>query len=465
MDGGTRPPRDPPRDLRRPRGAGRVIGARRRSRAPIRIGLLGCGTVGQAVVRTLHRRRRDHRAGLGPPPRGRPGAGARPRARAPPGIDPALHHGRPRAGAGRPLGLDRRRGDGRRRARARLPAHGPGARRLGRDGQQAAAVAPRSRAAAGRRGGRRRAALRGLGLRRDPGHQGPARVAARGRDRPRVTGIVNGTTNFILTEMARGGLSYAEALARAQELGYAEADPTEDVNGADAAAKMAILSSIAFHSRVLIDDVPYEGIDRLEAEDLAHAEALGFVVKLVGVARLLNGSVSVRVYPALVPRGHRLAAIGGPDNAVLLESRTTREIMLVGPGRRRRRDRLGRGGRHPVDPRHPPGLVPAQRPGRRRPPDRPAGVGRRRPSTCARPWPTAPACSRAWRSIFADAGPVDPLGRAERIGRRGEPGAGAALGARGAHAARRGAHPRARRRARRAGDAAGARTRGGRRAE
>jgi homoserine dehydrogenase len=147
-----------------------------------------------------------------------------------------------------------------------------------------------------------------------------------------VTGIVNGTTNFILSEMARGGLSYQDALARAQQLGYAEADPTEDVGGADAAAKMAILASIAFHTRVHLDDVPYEGIDRLQAEDLEHAADLGFVVKLLGVARLVNGAVSVRVHPALVPRGHRLAAIVGPDNAVLLESRATREIMLVGPG-------------------------------------------------------------------------------------------------------------------------------------
>jgi homoserine dehydrogenase len=147
-----------------------------------------------------------------------------------------------------------------------------------------------------------------------------------------VTGIVNGTTNFILTEMSRSGIGYDVALARAKELGYAEPDPTEDVNGADAAAKMAILSSIAFHSRVRMDDVPFEGIDRLHAEDIAQARSLGFVVKLLGVARLLNGSVSVRVYPALVPAGHRLAAIGGPDNAVLLESRSSREIMLVGPG-------------------------------------------------------------------------------------------------------------------------------------
>lgn len=148
----------------------------------------------------------------------------------------------------------------------------------------------------------------------------------------RIHGIVNGTTNFVLTAMARGGLTYEAALAQAQELGYAEADPTEDVGGADAAAKMAILSSIAFHSRVRLDDVPYEGIDRLEAEDLERAESLGFVVKLLGVARLHDGAMSVRVHPALVPRGHRLAAVAGPDNAVLLESRATGEIMLVGPG-------------------------------------------------------------------------------------------------------------------------------------
>ena len=147
-----------------------------------------------------------------------------------------------------------------------------------------------------------------------------------------VTGIVNGTTNFILSEMSRGGLSYDAALGRAHELGYAEADPSEDVGGADAAAKMAILASIAFHSRVRLEDVPFDGIDGLEAEDMAHAAELGFVVKLLGVARLIDGAVSVRVYPALVPSGHRLAAVSGPDNAVLIESAATREIMLVGPG-------------------------------------------------------------------------------------------------------------------------------------
>ncbi len=147
-----------------------------------------------------------------------------------------------------------------------------------------------------------------------------------------VTGIVNGTTNYILTEMSRAGLSYADALGQAQQLGYAEADPTEDVGGADAAAKMAILSSIAFHTNVRFDDVPYEGIDGVHAEDIELARDLGFVVKLLGVARLAEGGISVRVHPALVPAGHRLAAVAGPDNAVLLESGTVREIMLVGPG-------------------------------------------------------------------------------------------------------------------------------------
>ncbi len=147
-----------------------------------------------------------------------------------------------------------------------------------------------------------------------------------------VMGIVNGTTNYILTEMDRSGLAYGEALAQAQALGYAEADPTEDVGGADAAAKMAILASIAFHTNVSIDDVPYVGIDSLQAEDVDLARQLGFVTKLLGVARIHDDAVSVRVHPALVPADHSLASVSGPDNAVLLESDTVRQIMLVGPG-------------------------------------------------------------------------------------------------------------------------------------
>lgn len=147
-----------------------------------------------------------------------------------------------------------------------------------------------------------------------------------------VTGIVNGTTNLMLSAMRHDGLSYDEALARAQRLGYAEADPTEDVGGADAAAKMAILASIAFHSPVRLGDVPYEGIDGLHSEDVEIAADLGYEVKLLGVARRGPEGIGVRVYPALVAASHPLAAIRGADNAVMLESVGAGRITLVGPG-------------------------------------------------------------------------------------------------------------------------------------
>ncbi len=146
-----------------------------------------------------------------------------------------------------------------------------------------------------------------------------------------VLGIVNGTTNFILTAMA-AGQDYASALARAQELGYAEADPTEDVNGADAAAKIAILASIAFHTRVGLEDVPFEGIEQLEAVDAAFAADLGFRVKLIASAERLASGVCARVHPTLVPVGHPLAAVDGSFNAVMLHGSAIREITLVGPG-------------------------------------------------------------------------------------------------------------------------------------
>ncbi len=146
-----------------------------------------------------------------------------------------------------------------------------------------------------------------------------------------VLGIVNGTTNFILTAMA-GGQDYAAALARAQELGYAEADPTEDVNGADAAAKIAILASIAFHTRVTIEDVPFEGIEQLEAIDSAVAKELGYRIKLIASAERLEGGVAARVHPTLVPNGHPLSTIEGSFNAVMLRGSAIREITLAGPG-------------------------------------------------------------------------------------------------------------------------------------
>lgn len=147
-----------------------------------------------------------------------------------------------------------------------------------------------------------------------------------------VYGIVNGTTNYILTRMYNEEGDYAEILAKAQELGYAEADPTADVGGADAAAKMAILGSIAFHSRVTLADVAYEGIQHVTLDDVRYAKGLGFVVKLIGAARLIDGRVSVRVFPALVPKDHPLASITGSNNAVFLQGDEIGEIMLMGPG-------------------------------------------------------------------------------------------------------------------------------------
>ena len=148
----------------------------------------------------------------------------------------------------------------------------------------------------------------------------------------RVHGIVNGTTNFILTEMARTGVSYEEALADAQRLGYAEADPTEDVGGKDAAAKMAILARLAFGAAVRLDQVRYEGIERLTAADIAYAKELGLALKLVGTAERIDGGVNVRVHPAFLYRGHPLATVDGSFNAVTIESPAITEITLSGPG-------------------------------------------------------------------------------------------------------------------------------------
>src|SRR4051794_10865778 len=148
----------------------------------------------------------------------------------------------------------------------------------------------------------------------------------------RIHGIVNGTTNFILTEMARGGLSYAEALARAQELGYAEADPTDDVTGRDAAAKMAILARLAFSTPVTLDQVTYEGIEHIAPEDVAYARDLGLGLKLIGTAERADGGISVRVHPAFLYAGHPLASVDGAFNAVTVESDAITEITLSGPG-------------------------------------------------------------------------------------------------------------------------------------
>src|SRR5438445_2560495 len=147
----------------------------------------------------------------------------------------------------------------------------------------------------------------------------------------RIHGIVNGTTNYILTETSKGS-SYAEALAEAQRIGYAEADPSDDVSGRDAAAKMAILARLAFGSPVHLNDVVYQGIEHLQPDDLEYARELGLGLKLVGTAERVDGGVSVRVYPTLLYGGHPLASVAGPFNAVTVESQTITEITMSGPG-------------------------------------------------------------------------------------------------------------------------------------
>ncbi|HET7449334.1 MAG TPA: homoserine dehydrogenase [Gaiellaceae bacterium] len=147
----------------------------------------------------------------------------------------------------------------------------------------------------------------------------------------RVLGIVNGTTNFVLTEM-EGGATYAEALADAQARGYAEADPTDDVSGADAAAKMAILATVAFNTRVALEDVDHTGITEIDPIDVTAARELEMVVRLVGAARLAEGGYDVRVEPAFVDAQHPLAKVDGAFNAVMLQGDAIREITLAGPG-------------------------------------------------------------------------------------------------------------------------------------
>jgi homoserine dehydrogenase len=153
----------------------------------------------------------------------------------------------------------------------------------------------------------------------------------------RVAGIVNGTTNYILSEMASTGADYASALADASALGYAEADPTADVEGYDAAAKAAILASIAFHTRVTAGDVYREGITKVSAADFEAARALGCTIKLLAICERITGSdgqqrVSARVYPALVPLEHPLASVNGAFNAVVVEAEAAGRLMFYGQG-------------------------------------------------------------------------------------------------------------------------------------
>ena len=167
----------------------------------------------------------------------------------------------------------------------------------------------------------------------------PLRESLAGDRVTRVLGIVNGTTNFILDRMDTLGAGFAEALEEAQELGYAEADPTADVEGFDAAAKAAILASLAFHSRVTAADVHREGISDVTAADVASAREMDCVVKLLAIAELVptgggdgETAVAVRVHPAMIPRSHPLASVREAFNAVFVESEAAGQLMFYGPG-------------------------------------------------------------------------------------------------------------------------------------
>jgi homoserine dehydrogenase len=160
----------------------------------------------------------------------------------------------------------------------------------------------------------------------------PLKESLAGEHIHRLIGIVNGTTNFVLTRMSEQGSSFEEALTEAKRLGYAESDPTADVEGHDAAAKCAILASIAFSSRVVATDVYTEGISRIKPLDIADARRLGYVVKLLAIAELDGGEISARVHPAMIPESHPLATVRDAFNAVFVEGPNIGQVMFFGPG-------------------------------------------------------------------------------------------------------------------------------------
>jgi homoserine dehydrogenase len=160
----------------------------------------------------------------------------------------------------------------------------------------------------------------------------PLKSCLAGNRIQRVMGIVNGTTNFILTRMTQEKADYAEALAEATRLGYAEPDPTSDVEGFDAAFKLAILASIAFETRVRVEDIHREGISKLAARDMEYAAQLGYTVKLLAIGCEVDGQLEARVHPTFLPSDHPLAAVNGPFNAIFVRGSSVGEVMFYGQG-------------------------------------------------------------------------------------------------------------------------------------
>jgi homoserine dehydrogenase len=161
---------------------------------------------------------------------------------------------------------------------------------------------------------------------------GPLKHSLTSNEITRVMGIVNGTTNYMLTRMTENGLDYASALAEAQERGFAEADPTADVDGYDAAAKIAILASIAFNSRVVLDQVPAEGIRSLAPADIEYADEIGCAIKLLAIANRTEAGIDIRVHPTMIPKAHPLASVNGVYNAIFVVGDAVGETMFFGEG-------------------------------------------------------------------------------------------------------------------------------------
>ena len=160
----------------------------------------------------------------------------------------------------------------------------------------------------------------------------PLKQCLAGNHIDEIMGIVNGTTNYILTKMTAEGMDFAQALAKATELGYAEADPTSDIEGYDAARKVAILASIAFHSRVVLDDVYIEGITAISAQDIRYANEAGYAMKLIGVAKNTPSGIEARVHPMLIPLSHPLATVNDSFNAIFVHGDAAGEVMFYGKG-------------------------------------------------------------------------------------------------------------------------------------
>jgi homoserine dehydrogenase len=298
---------------------------------PLKVALLGCGVVGSQVARLLIQQAGDLRARVGRPLE-LVGIAVRDLAKERPGIDPGLLTDDAEGLAARPdVDLVIELLGGIEPARSLILAAI----------EAGSAVVTANKALLATEGGTIFAAAEAAGV--DVYYEAavagaipivrPLRESLVGDEITAVLGIVNGTTNFILDRMHTDGADFATVLAEAQALGYAEADPSADVGGYDAAAKASILASLAFHSQVRLSDVDFEGIEGVGSADIDAAREMGCVVKLLARCALsADGSIAVGVHPTMVPLTHPLATISGAYNAILVESRNAGRLMFMGPG-------------------------------------------------------------------------------------------------------------------------------------